>query len=59
MRGCIRGNIELIAPITIEDGLWFAIREGGRIVGADVVLDRKKSTIGGSLVRHYEEQESL
>jgi elongation factor Tu len=30
-------NIELIAPIAMEDGLKFAIREGGRTVGAGVV----------------------
>ena len=29
--------IELITPIAIEDGLRFAIREGGRTVGAGVV----------------------
>ena len=29
--------IELITPITIEEGLRFAIREGGRTVGAGVV----------------------
>jgi elongation factor Tu len=27
-------TIELIAPIAMEDGLRFAIREGGRTVGA-------------------------
>ena len=30
-------NIELITPIAIEEGLRFAIREGGRTVGAGVV----------------------
>ena len=30
-------SIELIAPIAMEDGLRFAIREGGRTVGAGVV----------------------
>jgi len=30
-------DIELIAPIAMEDGLNFAIREGGRTVGAGVV----------------------
>ena len=29
--------IELISPIAMEDGLRFAIREGGRTVGAGVV----------------------
>jgi len=31
-------NIELITPIAIEEGLRFAIREGGRTVGAGVVV---------------------
>jgi elongation factor Tu len=31
-------TIELIAPIAMEDGLNFAIREGGRTVGAGVVI---------------------
>ncbi|VAW71754.1 Translation elongation factor Tu [hydrothermal vent metagenome] len=30
--------VELIAPIAMEDGLRFAIREGGRTVGAGVVV---------------------
>ena len=30
-------NVKLIAPIAMEDGLRFAIREGGRTVGAGVV----------------------
>ena len=33
----IKMSIELIAPIAMEDGLRFAIREGGRTVGAGVV----------------------
>ena len=33
----IRMEIELITPIAIEEGLHFAIREGGRTVGAGVV----------------------
>jgi len=33
----IRMNVELITPIAIETGLRFAIREGGRTVGAGVV----------------------
>jgi len=31
-------EIELIAPIAMDDGLRFAIREGGRTVGAGVVV---------------------
>ena len=30
-------DIELITPIAVEEGLHFAIREGGRTVGAGVV----------------------
>jgi elongation factor Tu len=30
----IEMTVELIAPIAMEDGLRFAIREGGRTVGA-------------------------
>jgi elongation factor Tu len=30
-------NVELITPIALEEGLRFAIREGGRTVGAGVV----------------------
>ena len=30
-------DVELITPIAMEDGLRFAIREGGRTVGSGVV----------------------
>jgi elongation factor Tu len=33
----VRLTVELIAPIAMEEGLRFAIREGGRTVGAGVV----------------------
>ena len=33
----VQMSVELIAPIAMEDGLRFAIREGGRTVGAGVV----------------------
>ncbi|MEL7608656.1 MAG: elongation factor Tu, partial [Bacillota bacterium] len=33
----IEMEIKLITPIAIEEGLRFAIREGGRTVGAGVV----------------------
>jgi elongation factor Tu len=33
----IKMDVELIAPIAMEQGLRFAIREGGRTVGAGVV----------------------
>ena len=32
-------KVELITPIAIENGLRFAIREGGRTVGSGVVID--------------------
>ena len=32
-------NVELITPIAIEEGLRFAIREGGRTVGAGAVTE--------------------
>ena len=38
----IKITLKLIAPVAIEEGLRFAIREGGRTVGAGVftkVLD--------------------
>ena len=33
----IKMTVDLIAPIAMEEGLRFAIREGGRTVGAGVV----------------------
>jgi elongation factor Tu len=33
----VQMEVELIAPIAMEQGLRFAIREGGRTVGAGVV----------------------
>jgi elongation factor Tu len=33
----IQMTIELVAPVAMDDGLRFAIREGGRTVGAGVV----------------------
>ena len=33
----VRLSVELIAPIAMDEGLRFAIREGGRTVGAGVV----------------------
>ena len=35
-------SVELITPIAIENGLRFAIREGGRTVGSGVVIDIKE-----------------
>jgi elongation factor Tu len=40
----IRIVVELIQPIAIEKGIRFAIREGGRTVGAGVVSNILKST---------------
>jgi len=33
----VQMQVTLLAPIAMEDGLRFAIREGGRTVGAGVV----------------------
>ncbi|CAB5499426.1 Translation elongation factor Tu, partial [uncultured Gammaproteobacteria bacterium] len=33
----VKMEVELLSPIAMEDGLRFAIREGGRTVGAGVV----------------------
>ncbi|MBI4317140.1 MAG: elongation factor Tu, partial [Chloroflexi bacterium] len=33
----IKMNIKLIVPVAMEEGLRFAIREGGRTVGAGVI----------------------
>jgi elongation factor Tu len=33
----LKFEVELIAPIAMDEGLRFAIREGGRTVGAGVV----------------------
>jgi len=38
----INMDIELITPVAIEQGLRFAIREGGRTVGAGVVTEVSK-----------------
>jgi elongation factor Tu len=35
-------TVELITPIAIEEGLRFAIREGGRTVGSGVVTEIEK-----------------
>ncbi|MCL5260938.1 MAG: elongation factor Tu, partial [Gammaproteobacteria bacterium] len=34
----IKMNVNLIVPIAMEEGVRFAIREGGRTVGAGVVV---------------------
>jgi elongation factor Tu len=38
----VKMEVELIQPIAIEKGMRFAIREGGRTVGAGVVLEIKE-----------------
>ena len=38
----IKISVKLITPIAIEEGLRFAVREGGRTVGAGVVSDIKE-----------------
>jgi len=35
----IKMEVNLVAPIAMEKGLRFAIREGGRTVGAGVVIE--------------------
>lgn len=35
-------NVALISPIAMEEGLRFAIREGGRTVGAGIVTKINK-----------------
>jgi elongation factor Tu len=35
----IQMEIELIQPVALEEGLRFAIREGGRTVGAGTISD--------------------
>ncbi len=35
-------NVKLIAPIAMDEGLRFAIREGGRTVGSGVVANITK-----------------
>ena len=35
----IQMKVDLISPIAMEEGLRFAIREGGRTVGAGVVVE--------------------
>ncbi|MGL5576539.1 MAG: elongation factor Tu, partial [Sarcina sp.] len=35
-------DVELITPIAMEEGLRFAIREGGRTVGSGVVTSIKE-----------------
>jgi elongation factor Tu len=35
-------GVELITPVAVEEGLRFAIREGGRTVGAGVVTSITK-----------------
>ena len=33
----VKMDVELLSPIAMDEGLRFAIREGGRTVGAGVV----------------------
>ncbi|WP_425304713.1 EF-Tu C-terminal domain-related protein [Coxiella burnetii] len=33
----VKVTVELIAPVAMDEGLRFAVREGGRTVGAGVV----------------------
>jgi elongation factor Tu len=38
----VQMGVELITPVAVEEGLRFAIREGGRTVGAGVVTKIEK-----------------
>ncbi|MEL7539940.1 MAG: elongation factor Tu, partial [Pseudomonadota bacterium] len=38
----VKMSVELIQPIAMDQGLRFAIREGGRTVGAGVVASVSK-----------------
>jgi elongation factor Tu len=35
----VAAEVELITPVALEKGLRFAIREGGRTVGAGTITD--------------------
>ena len=52
----IKMNVELIAPIAMEDGLRFAIREGGRTVGAGVVAKITNQTLYCSLLKSHKQR---
>ena len=41
----VKMSVELISPIAMDEGLRFAIREGGRTVGAGVVSKIEKVSI--------------
>ena len=47
----IQMGVELITPVAIEEGLRFAIREGGRTVGAGVVTSHHRVDDGASRYR--------
>jgi hypothetical protein len=44
----VQMTVELITPIAMEKGLRFAIREGGRTVGAGVVTEISRPPAGGT-----------
>jgi elongation factor Tu len=47
----VQMKVNLIAPIAMEEGVRFAIREGGRTVGAGVVANRTPSSIAIGAIR--------
>ena len=51
--------VELITPIAIEEGLRFAIREGGRTVGAGVVTSITRSSDDDGKAAHPHPAEGL
>ena len=51
----VKMEVELIAPIAMEKGVRFAIREGGRTVGAGVVTEIMR--VGGRATRRSERKQ--
>ena len=51
-------TVKLISPIAMEDGLRFAIREGGRTVGAGVVASIIEWHLLGPSASHRSHQVS-
>ena len=53
-------QIELITPVAMEKGLRFAIREGGRTVGAGTICGNHQVTVHSSqFVVHSEKRRHL
>ena len=52
----IKMTVELISPIAMEEGLRFAIREGGKTVGAGVVVEDSEVRTCDLKLRHMANQ---